>query len=48
MHEIERLSALLYSAPSKTLDKFNLNSYGMLINEPLQDISNHIPSQHIK
>ena len=44
---IERLSALLYLAPSKTFDEFNLNSYEMFINEPLQEISNHTPSQHI-
>ena len=47
MYGTERLSPLLYSAPSKTPNKFNPNNYGMLINEPLQDISNHIPNKHI-
>ena len=42
MHGIQRLRALLYGYPQKSLGYLNLEQYEILPNEPLHDISNYI------
>ena len=41
MHGIQRLHALLFNNPLKTLDKVGLDQYEIFNNEPLHDISHH-------
>ena len=42
MHGVQRLPALLYGYPKKSLGYLNLEQYEMLPNEPLHDMSNYI------
>ena len=47
MHGIQRMPALLLTAPFAQLDSIYLDKYEILVNEPLHDISNHIKNlQH--
>ena len=47
MHGIQRMPALLFSAPFAQLDSIYLDKYRILVNEALHDISNHIKNlQH--
>ena len=47
MHGIQRMPALLFTAPFAQLDSIYLDKYEILVNEPLHDISNHIKNlQH--
>ena len=46
-HGIQRMPALLFTAPFAQLDSIYLDKYKTLVNEPLHDISNHIKNlQH--
>ena len=42
MHGIQRLPALLYGYPKKSLGDLKLEQYEILPKEPLQDISNYV------
>ena len=42
MHGIQLMPALFLNTPFSSPDEINLSRYGILINEPLNDISNHI------
>ena len=42
MHGIQRMPPLLFPKPFAKLEDINLEKYEILINEPLDDISNHI------
>ena len=47
MHGIQRMPALLLTAPFAQLDSIYLDKYEILVNEPLHDISSHIKNlQH--
>ena len=42
MHGIQRMPPFLFPKPFAKLEDINLEKYEILINEPLDDISNHI------
>lgn len=42
MHGVQRLPAIMFGRTDQTLKELNLESYEILCNEPLHDVSNHI------
>ena len=42
MHGIQRLPALFFESPNKSLEELHLENYEILNNEPLHDISHHV------